>query len=142
MSARHHLLVREVAWVGCLLVGLALVACATFVGSWLLRFEWFSGLFRIPTEEVLIPFWFAVFTTPVVAASALAFWLARLLIPSVEQSRSTFLLAHFAALGVVLGLGLMLRPRAWSLLPILGLVAAAVLVGPRLLVRPLAPRVR
>ena len=142
MATRNTVLVREIAWFGCIVAGLALIASATFAGSWLLRFEWFSRLFRIPNESVLIPFWLAVFVTPLVAAGALVFWLGRLLVPTVEASRPRFLFAHLAALALVLGVGCVMRPAAWSVLLALGLISAAVLVTPRLLFRPLSPRGR
>ena len=136
---RSTVVAREVAWAGCMLVGLLLFASATFAGSWLLRFGWFSGLFRMPTESVLIPLWFAVFTAPVVAASATLFWLGRIFAPQVETSKALLLFAHLLSLAVVLGAGLLfLQPR--SLPAFVVLAAAALLLGPRLLIRRLMPR--
>jgi len=71
--------------VACVLLA---IASLTFLGSWLLRFEWFESLFRMPHEEVLIPLWAAALSAPVVILAAGCLWLvlADLVCPALADS--------------------------------------------------------
>jgi hypothetical protein len=129
--------IREAKWGAAVACALLVVASLSFLGSWLLRFEWFESLFRIPHEEVLIPFWVAALSGPVVALAVASLWLLLAILPSIESSTAGFIAAHMVALGASWAVCAVVIPGLvgpFTLVP-----AIVVMLLPRLALRNLRP---
>lgn len=67
---------RELLWAGTVLIQIPLIVSLTALGGFLLRQEWFGGLFRIPSEAALLPALLGIASTGpmIVAVSMVWLW--------------------------------------------------------------------
>ena len=85
---------REILWALGAILSLITLASLTLVGSTMLRFQWFAGLFRMPHESVLIPVWLAGFSAIPVLGSIALLWTLLAFYPATAESTFRFLLSH------------------------------------------------
>ena len=95
---REHVL-RELVWCLVAYAHVVLVAALTPIGSFLLRFEWFSGMFRIPNEEVLLPVFVAGGLIVPLGCAIVLIWLASRFVTA-AHSRSAMFATYAAASAV------------------------------------------
>jgi hypothetical protein len=98
---RDHVL-RELAWCIVAYTHVLLVAALTPIGSFLLRFEWFSGMFRIPHEEVLLPVFIAGGLVVPLGFAIVLIWLTSRFLPGAHSRGVMF--ARYAVASAVAAL--------------------------------------
>jgi hypothetical protein len=127
---------REITWAALMLGELLLLAGSTFLGSALLRFPWFEGLFRIPDEQVLVPLFLAAFLAPLLVGVAALYWLGAALLPILERSPLACCGAHFVLVAApAFTIGFSNGPLGFDLLTLGSIIA----LGPRILFARLRP---